>query len=277
MINKINTLVLIKQILRNIIEETIIFIAKITKTNLLVTAYKKRGILNYQNDVISGERFVIKYILKKYVHSDHPIFFDIGAHEGKYSRVLKEEHPNSIIYSFEPNPHAHKKFLMDVKMKGLHIFNVGMGSGKKQSVIHDYANRLGSQHASIHRKVLEDIHNSNEITEIPISIDTIDNFCSTNHIKSIDFLKIDTEGTEFEVLLGAKSLLDKGGIKIIQFEFNEMNIISRVFLKDYYDLLTEYNLYRTSPNKLIPLPVYSTQNEIFQYQNFIAIHKSICL
>jgi len=67
----------------------------------------------------------------------------------------------------------------------------------------------------------------------------------------------------------------ENNIDIIQFEFNEMNIISRVFLKDYYELLPQYNFYRISSKYLIPMPIYKTENEIFKFQNILAINKSI--
>jgi hypothetical protein len=64
-------------------------------------------------------------------------------------------------------------------------------------------------------------------------------------------------------------------IDFIQFEFNEMNIISRVFLKDFYQILSNYNLYRLDSNRLIPLFNYDSTNEIFKFQNFLAIHNYV--
>ncbi len=75
-----------------------------------------------------------------------------------------------------------------------------------------------------------------------------------------------------EVLSGAKALLAEGRIHFIQFEFNEMNIISRVFLKDFYDLLQGFSLYRLDSNRLIPLAGYSSTNEIFKFQNLLAVN-----
>jgi len=60
-------------------------------------------------------------------------------------------------------------------------------------------------------------------------------------------------------------------IGLIQFEFNELNVLSRVFLKDFYDLLPGYSLYRMDTDRLHPLGDYSPINEIFRYQNILAI------
>ena len=56
-------------------------------------------------------------------------------------------------------------------------------------------------------------------------------------IDDIDFIKIDVEGHELAVLQGAVNMINQNRIKVIQFEFNVANILSRVFLKDFYDLL----------------------------------------
>jgi FkbM family methyltransferase len=53
-------------------------------------------------------------------------------------------------------------------------------------------------------------------TEVSIKIDTVENYCNKNGIESIDLLKIDTEGWDFEVIRGCGAMLDK--IKYIQFE-----------------------------------------------------------
>jgi len=62
-------------------------------------------------------------------------------------------------------------------------------------------------------------------------------------------------------------------IKLLQFEFNEMNIISRVFLKDFYSLLRGFDFFRLDTQRLIPLPNYDATNEIFKFQNILAINK----
>jgi hypothetical protein len=88
-------------------------------------------------------------------------------------------------------------------------------------------------------------------------------------------MKIDTEGSEYEILKGARTMLSKNSIKIIQFEFNEMNVYSRVFFKDFVDLLKNYKLYRLMSHGLFPIKSYSPKlHEIFAFQNIVAINKS---
>ena len=84
-------------------------------------------------------------------------------------------------------------------------------------------------------------------------------------------LKIDTEGHEFAVLRGASNLLKTGRIDVIHFEFNEMNVVSRVFFKDIWDFLPNYDFYRMLPDGLAQIKNYSPVFcEIFAYQNIVA-------
>ena len=49
-----------------------------------------------------------------------------------------------------------------------------------------------------------------------VKTNTIDNYCREKAVKFIDILKIDTEGSEIEVLQGAKNMLDKTSIVLIE-------------------------------------------------------------
>lgn len=261
--------------IRKIINLLIILVAKITKTNLTQIGYYQKGIMKYDNNESDGEMFFIRNILTKLITNKKPTLFDVGSNIGLYSLSLKKCFPNSSIHSFEPNINTYKRMAPEVQTTDIRFYNIGLGSTSGSGLIYDYGDGTGTQHASVYKEVITDLHHLTNVDEIIFSSDTLDNFCEKNNISKIDFLKIDTEGSEFDVLTGAKKMLADNKIDIIQFEFNEMNVISRIFLKDYYDLLDNYNIYRIDSKRIIPLPVYNTENEIFKYQNFIAINKSI--
>ena len=141
--------------------------------------------------------------------------------------------------------------------------------------IYDYKYKDGSQHASIFKDVIEKVHKS-EFIEHKINLIRIDDFCKKYNIAKINLLKIDAEGNELNILMGAAELIKNNKIDVIHFEFNEMNVYSRVFLRDFYELLVNYNFHRMLPDGLIFLcdynPIY---HEIFAYQNIAAIRKDL--
>ena len=95
-------------------------------------------------------------------------------------------------------------------------------------------------------------------------------------ISRINLLKIDTEGNELKVLAGGKKTLSANKIDIIQIEFNEMNVVSRTFMRDFVQLLSSYNMYRLLPKSFLPIKYQRpVKHEIFAFQNIIAIRKEI--
>ena len=95
-----------------------------------------------------------------------------------------------------------------------------------------------------------------------------------NDIPFIDFLKIDTEGYEMPCLIGAKESIENNKIKVIQFEFNTMNVYSKVFFKDFDLLSDKYSLYRLIQDGLIPINTYDPIScELYEFQNILAINK----
>jgi hypothetical protein len=55
-----------------------------------------------------------------------------------------------------------------------------------------------------------------------------------------------------------------------------MNVISRVFFMNFYDLLSDFVLYRLLPHGMVPIGEYHPVDcEIFAYQNIVARRKAL--
>ncbi len=245
------------------------------KLNLFLYDISLRGlgVFNYHNPKISGEEFFINYLKENF---ELNVVFDIGANVGNYSLLFKDLDCN--VYSFEPHPKNFKSLESSLKpYNRIQTYNIGFSDTTSKSLIYDYKNHDGSSHASIFKDVIQEIHQS-DFVETEINLSTIDSFASEHNINTINLMKIDTEGNEFNVLKGAKEILQNGKVDFIQFEFNEMNVVSKVFLKDFVDILKKYNVYRLLPSGFLKINYsgYSAfQYEIFGFQNIIAIRKDL--
>lgn len=243
--------------------------------DLLTIAYNSIGILNCGDAAVSGERFLISTVLKdKLAGVPRPVLFDVGANIGKYSKMLFKEFPCSDIYAFEPNSNTFALLSQDLK-GSVELVNAGLGSEEKVKQIYTYSDSTTSSHASVYKEVFEVFHRAEGIISMDFTMTTLDKFCADREIKRIDFIKIDTEGNELDVLRGAARMLSEKRIGMIQFEFGECDVFSRVFLRDFYDILHDFDIYRLNSNSLIPMTKYVSTNEIFRFQNLIAIHKGI--
>jgi len=188
------------------------------------------GVLNYWNNNLSGEEYFIDKILSKYTKED-PIFFDVGANIGNYTNLLSKKYHNSKIHLFEPHPKNFKKLQNRKFGKNCFLNNMALSEEEGSIEIFDYKYNDGSSHASVYKEVIEKIHKG-EAVSYHVEKSTIDDYVSDKKIIEISLLKIDVEGHELQVLKGASKAINSGNIRIVHFEFNEMNVESATFFKD---------------------------------------------
>jgi FkbM family methyltransferase len=227
------------------------------------------GVLNWGDDRLTGE----KDFLRRFVKRRGPlIILDVGANEGQYAKTLKALDASCEIYAFEPHPETYKRLSAESRRHGFTAINQACGSTPDRLTLYDYRDHPeGSQHASLHQGVIEHLHHGHAIA-LDVEVTTIDDFIAQRNLQHISLLKIDTEGHEFEVLLGARNAIDRGSIEVVHLEFNEMNVISRIFCRDFFELLKDYSFYRMLPDGLLPLGPYTAVTcELFAYQNLVAI------
>jgi FkbM family methyltransferase len=208
--------------------------------------------------------------------SDAPIVFDVGANTGQYLSLVRSEWPHARVYSFEPNPRAFGA--LKRAADGVHVAaeNMALGAEVGSATLFDKVHQPGSQHATTVSGVMEEIYGV-ETDKIVVTMDTVDHYSATHSVPRIDLLKIDVEGSEIQVIRGARDLIRSGKILAIQLEFNTMNIVSRTFMRDIIDAIPGYAIFRILNNgdlfRIDRLPI--TQRELFGYQNIVALAPSV--
>ena len=65
---------------------------------------------------------------------------------------------------------------------------------------------------------------TNDYIKYKVSTCTLDTFVKKNNIRSIDILKVDIDGSEYDFLKGAKNTLKKNKVKVILIEVNDKKI-----------------------------------------------------
>lgn len=229
------------------------------------------GVLNHSSSSISGE----KSFLKKYLRGHRSVLIDVGANNGGYTLEALEINSKTKIYAFEPHPTTFQSLVRNVaRHENVVAINKGMSSECGVLRLYDYPSKDGSPHASLFEDVITEIHGADAAVAHDVSLTTIDEFIGSEEIGEIDLLKIDTEGNELAVLHGAKNAISSKKIKAIHFEFNAMNVSSRVYFRDFWRILRDYRIYRLLPNDMLEIKNYSPLGcEIFAYQNIVAILK----
>ncbi len=202
------------------------------------------------------------------------VFFDVGANTGEYfkeaSKILSS---HQVAYHlFEPSAKTFTELernLVGVSNARLNPVALGSNDLVNRSFYSSKSNTLSGFYSSSEKESKIEL-----VSEI-----TIDQYCKDQGIFEIDFLKIDVEGHELQVLKGGKTLLDRGKIKVIQFEFGINSIQARIYFKDFFDLLSQdYNLYLILSGGVHLIDRYYFELESFgKVSNYVAVLKSLKL
>ena len=215
----------------------------------------------------NGEAYVLNS-LKSFLNNG--VVYDVGANRGDWSYMFASKFPNMSIYSFEPSPLTFKKYLIPrtSDISSINAFNKGMGSINNTLPFKEY---IGGDAFSTF--ILESDYHSLQTSTISVEVVTGDTFSETNKIESIDYLKIDVEGFEFEVLKGFGNMLSEKAIKIIQFEYGYANADAGHTLKDIYNFLTSkgYLVGPIKPEGVIFMEFDYPLNNFTSGPNFIAV------
>lgn len=228
------------------------------------------GVLNYESGKVSGEELFLRRYLK---NIKDVVVIDVGANVGDYSKKVMEINSSAIIYAFEPHPKSYTKLQMAIESENFHPINSAVSDSTEVLTLYDYEILDGSSHASLYRDVIENIHHEKSCKHEVQTI-SLGEFFIANNIHEVSLLKIDTEGNELKVLMGITEFIESGKIRLIHFEFNEMNVSSRVYFRDFWKMLSNYHLYRLLPSGMIKIedyrPIYC---ELYGYQNIVAVLK----
>lgn len=155
------------------------------------------------------------------------LFFDVGANLGQSIRRFKKIKSNTMIHSFEPTPDLSEKIKREFyNDKNVKINNCGVA--EKKGFLNFYSYKYHKINSLV--KIDEDTkfyksrlftseNKKNDFLEIiKIKVTDIDSYCDENNINEIDFIKIDTQGSEDLILLGMDEMLTNNKISIIELE-----------------------------------------------------------
>jgi len=150
-----------------------------------------------------------------------PVIIDVGYNRGEFLAdaysVLGAE---LEFFAFEPN-----KNVKDPNIENVYLFNIALGDTEKKGTLYvpyefkekDNISRLASLYK---RPIFEKITNC-ELQMMDVEITTLDIFVQEHSIQYIDYLKIDTEGHEINVLKGAETMFRLGKVSAGQFEYGD--------------------------------------------------------
>jgi len=144
------------------------------------------------------------YSLNNINFKDEDIVIDVGAHVGTISFYISKLNPNIKIYAYEPilfNYESAKKGIELNKFKNIELNNLAVtGDGRDLQMIVNYSDNSGGGTSNL--KVMQKDNHYN----FCVKSTTLNRIFEENNIDKCKLLKIDCEGSEYEILYNCKYL-----------------------------------------------------------------------
>ena len=125
--------------------------------------------------------------------------FDIGAFKGSWSKKLKEHYRDAEVVLFEANP----RYKEDLSSTGFKFFNVALSNPGREFV--DFYN--GTNTGDSYYKETTKFYDGQ--TSIRLECFTLDSIIKSHNLPIPNFIKIDTQGSELDILIGSEEILDR--------------------------------------------------------------------
>lgn len=188
---------------------------------------------------------------------------DIGAHLGRYALISSNKVGNEgKVITIEANPLVFEKLKKNLelnKVTNTICLNYAVFSEKTKLKLFVRKEELTNTEYSLRNTVMVDrdklmverskvdklmVERSKDAERVlEVNADTLDNLLDLNDIKheQVNWIKIDVEGAEYEVLKGATNVLSKSKNIALLIEIHEIGDDGKTLYQPIMDLLNNYN------------------------------------
>ena len=189
-------------------------------------------------------------------------FVDIGAHIGYFSLLAaKIVGDHGTVFSFEPEKKNYDHLKQNIAMNGLtniKTFNIALSSEKKEGKLFVNSDNDGGHALWDVSKHPFNKNSRHAHVKQAVTVATLDSIIQSESIDRIHLIKIDTEGTEHNILQGSLNTIKRCKVPYIICEINrfgleQMGTDENRFREFMKDLGYESYLIREKEPKLLRL------------------------
>ena len=148
--------------------------------------------------------------------------FDVGAYDGLDGLILAVKNPNIMVHAFEANPDLIKVIKNNkneiekykkIEIKNYRVNNNAVSDENRNQIFNIAKNPTVSSLNEFSKNIDKTWPGYREahctvIKKIEVAGITLEKYCIDNEIKKINYLHIDTQGSDLKVLKGLKNKLD---------------------------------------------------------------------
>ena len=162
-----------------------------------------------------------------YIKNDKIVYVDIGARWGIAEPWISFDDFLTVI-AFEPDSVECEKLNARAQegQKQIRYFPIGLSDKRGEATLYLTKSPGCSSMLKPNKKLLIDFPHVERFEiekEIKLHTETLDSFLDKNSIENIDFVKIDTQGTELNILQGSEKALSGDVLAIeVEVEFSQL-------------------------------------------------------
>lgn len=206
----------------NLLQNTTKAIRKLLEIVNIAT-HSKGGISYLCKSNASIASFNILDQLSRHI-SDLGTVIDVGANQGQFAYAVTRFFSDTVIHSFEPVPDTYEKLSFNTKLLSKIVtYNFGLGSksGKIDFYQNEHSHASSALPISDYQKT--QLPKTSRARLITVPVERLDNIGMTiGAIARPLLLKLDVQGYEKEVLLGAGAFMDKVDYLLFEVSFVKM-------------------------------------------------------
>jgi FkbM family methyltransferase len=239
---------------------------------ILHLALRARGYNNFSDPRATGEDHFIDLLAS----TSPTLCVDVGANRGAYSAALLTR-TNARVIAFEPLPGAFEALSTLASRHPGRLQAVNMGVGARCETLTLHHGTDDSELASFSPEVQGlDYVGRHNVHALDVPVVTLDSYFAGPEgagVEAIDLLKIDTEGFEYEVLLGARETLARLRPRFVQIEYNWHQLFRDCSLRKLAGLLPGYVAYQLLPHGggMVRRDVDRPESNIPYFSNFVFV------
>ena len=133
---------------------------------------------------------------------------DVGANKGQFALAAAWQYPGAKIYSFEPVPGTFRMLQQNVrKAPAITAFNYALG--RSDGMIDFFSNAYSHASSALHVSALQQelVPRTGDTHRIQVVVKQMDHILKDIPLRTPTLLKLDVQGFEKEVLMGAAESL----------------------------------------------------------------------
>ena len=229
----------------------------------------------------NGESLVQRELVAFAVRREHRLtVIDVGANTGEWTlSLIAEAHRAGIgqaiqIHAFEPAEDTFRILEARIGRENggptVRCIQCAVSSSEGFADLHVMGPGAGTN--SMHADPARPAQRVSRIPKI-----TLDRYCAEEGIAEVDYVKCDAEGHDFEVLQGARGLLESGSVGVFQFEYNHRWIYASHYLMEVFRFAEgrRYRIGKLTPDGLEFIMRWHPELERYFEANFALVRDDL--